>query len=153
LDESTDARVRAMTALGQLGAVEAMPHLVVRLGDEEYLVRSTAAEGLGLIGPPAVPAVPALIEHLRKDFDQVRFFSVQALGRIGPAAPDRIVPALAAALLEDGDHWVRQEAAMALGRMGPAAVGALPALRQALDDLDGEVVSHHAAEAILAIEA
>jgi hypothetical protein len=69
---------------------------------------------------------------------------VQYLGstsRIGPAAPDRVVPALATALLEDGDHWVRQE-----------AVGALPALRQALDDPDGEVVSHHAAEAIRAIE-
>jgi serine/threonine-protein kinase len=75
------------------------------------------------------------------------------LGRIGPAAPDLVVPALATALLEDGDHWVRQESALALGRMGPAAVRALPALRQALDDPDGEVVSHHAAEAIRSIEA
>jgi HEAT repeat protein len=152
-DESTEARNRAIIALGHLGAAEAVPHLVERLGDDEYLVRSTAAEGLGLIGPSAVAAVPVLIEHLREDFDPIRFDCARALGRIGSAVPDRVVPALATALLEDGDHWVRQEAALALGRMGPAAVGALPALRQALDDPDGEVVSHHAAEAIRAIEA
>jgi HEAT repeat protein len=62
------------------------------------------------------------------------------------------VPAPATALLEDGDHWVRQEAAIALGRIGPSSVGALPALRQALHDPDGEAVPHHAAAAIRAIE-
>jgi HEAT repeat protein len=152
-DESGEVRHRALHSLGQLGAAEAVPNMIAWLGDEEYLARATAATSLGLIGPPAVAAVPALIEHLQEDFDYVREESARSLGRIGPVAPDRVVPALAAALLNDGDHYVCQEAAIALGRMGLSAVGALPALRQALDDPDGEVVSHHAAEAIRAIEA
>ncbi len=49
--------------------------------------------------------------------------------------------------LRGGDWWSRRDAANALGLIGPAAASALPALQEALFDLD-ETVRSAAAAAI-----
>jgi HEAT repeat protein len=60
--------------------------------------------------------------------------------------PARSVPALIQSL-ENGDVYIRQNAAVALGRFGGNAIAALPALQRALADTDRNV-SREAAAAL-----
>lgn len=71
-----------------------------------------------------------------------------ALRAIGPAA----IPALTAALRQERHWYVRKAAAYALGALGVQAREALPALIEALADVDGDAVAPAAVEAIRMID-
>jgi HEAT repeat protein len=107
--------------------------LTEALGDEDGMVRESAAEVLGCI--PSETAVPALAKVLRHKHVGVRRSAVKALAEAssGSAAA---APALAEALA-DSDAHVRAEAARALGRT--ASQAAVPALMYALKDESVEV--------------
>ena len=82
------------------------------------MLRETAAESLGWIGPGVKDAVPALLDVLTDDADgRVRTGAAFGLGRIKQDA-DAIVSALRKAL-KDKDAGVRHAAAHALGEVGP----------------------------------
>jgi HEAT repeat protein len=57
------------------------------------------------------------------------------------AAAKAAVPALVAALKDDGDPAVRFPVCVALREIGPEAKEAVPALTQALDDRNDEVAA------------
>lgn len=81
-------RLCAISALGKIGSVRAVPALVQQLGHEAWAVRRAASDALWEIGEPAVPS---LIEALDDASSDVQFWSIQALGEIADA---RAVPAL-----------------------------------------------------------
>jgi len=119
-------RKAAATALGQIGAVQAVPHLIVTLRDCSILVREAAARALGEIAmrhPHAADqAVPGLLAALESYSVWVRKTAAWALGRIRDA---RAVPSLIERLDDDGlppsylmGKRVCDEAAAALRRIG-----------------------------------
>jgi vesicle coat complex subunit len=131
-DEANNVRGSAATALGNIGASEAVPALIEILSqDGDKANRGAAATALGNIGASA--AVPALIEVLHDEAKDVRGSAATALGNIGrPEA----VPALIEAL-HDEANGVRGSAATALGRIGTgealtAVVDAIPNLIEGL---------------------
>jgi uncharacterized protein (TIGR03067 family) len=73
------------------------------------------------------------IAALKDSNPQVRTQSTTALSIIGKQDPDRVVPALQAALT-DKDETVRQYAAHAIGAFKAKAKGAIPVLIKLLDD-------------------
>ena len=84
--ENCAVRCFAIETLGAIGktATDAVPVLIERLRDEDYVVRMRAARALGAIG--AKEAVPALIEGLRDEDSEVRGLAAEALGVIASAA-------------------------------------------------------------------
>ncbi len=138
---------------------EATEQLIARLKEKDPFVRVAAARALAAL-PPApevtapiwekalqdadaetvhhaldalaslgAPAVPRLIDGLKHKKMRANIASI--LGRIGPAA----APATnaLAALVNDKDSHVAQEAAFALAAIGPAAKDAVPELIKALE--------------------
>ena len=69
--EDCSVRCVAIKTLGAIGktATDAVPVLIERLRDEDFVVRMRAAEALGAIG--AKEAVPGLIESLRDEDSDV----------------------------------------------------------------------------------
>ena len=100
----------AVAALGELNAAEAVPDIVVALGDRRKDTRILAARALGDIGADA--AVPELAALLDDADAQVRAAAATALGRIGPAAAPAV--SALAELLQAGDPRLRQAATTAL---------------------------------------
>lgn len=78
---------------------------------------------------------------------EVRWRALRALGRLG----DRVVPALAQALREDGDPRVREFAAEALGKVGRSAEEAWLALERASRGDDSPAVRRAARRAAAAM--
>ncbi len=70
------------------------------------MVRQTASQALGKIGPPARPAVPELIRLLKDPFPAVRTAAAVALGQIGTGALEAR-PYLEAVAEDDIDATVR----------------------------------------------
>jgi hypothetical protein len=70
-------------------------------------------------------AIPAIIAELRRD-DRRFSWATAAMAKMGPEA---VTPV--AALLNDGDHFMRKIAYQTLGQMGATAMPAVPALRRA----------------------
>jgi HEAT repeat protein len=125
----------------------AVPALITALGDKECAVRQGAANALGQLGPAAAETVPALITALGDPDAESREKAAWVLKQIGPAAA-KAVPALITALGDD-DKDVRWYAGTALGRTGPAAAEAVPALITALGKIDAEEGSRWSAVEIL----
>ena len=80
-DEDSGVRVNAAWALGEIGAVDAVPALIPLLQDKVAHVRVSAAMALGQIG--SEDAVPALIQALKDRDDYVSDSETGALGEIG----------------------------------------------------------------------
>src|SRR5262249_20732563 len=126
----------AASALAELGpkAKAAEAQLLAALKNPALC--STAAHALGQIGAASPQAVTALIDLLQNHPErEVRRSAAGSLGAFGPAAKAAI-PALRAALKEDGKGgwWV---AADALGKIGGPDV--VPILMEALVHLDADV--------------
>jgi hypothetical protein len=79
------------------------------LNDDDWHIRTQAAEALGALGPEAKAAVPALIDVLQDEDKYFRSHVALALGKIGREAK-AAVPALIKAL-KDHDEDVRRETA------------------------------------------
>lgn len=117
-------RGMAASALGTLGAVEALPELRQTLGDGGKYDRILAAKALARLGPDAAPAMADLSALLEDPDLDLRRFAVVALGQIGsdaaPAIPD------IAAQLESGDKRLSDAARQSLVAIGgPLSASAL----------------------------
>ena len=106
-------------ALGSIGAEakEAVPELIIRLGDGNALV----IKALGQIAHDAPKVVPALLPFLNAKYEphwRFRTIVVQSLAHFGPDAAAAI-PALTT-LLDDDDEELAEAAAAALAAIDPA---------------------------------
>ncbi|MBL9018318.1 MAG: HEAT repeat domain-containing protein [Myxococcales bacterium] len=164
-DDDEKVRHQAAKALGQGGALAAVPVMIEWLGDQSAATKAVAAEALGDIG--GADATSALIRSLGDPEAVVRQKAVKALGTIGKKGNPNVVIALIPRLedakpevknatiqqLEElGDkraviplvakfgetaRETRRLAVRAVGKLGdPSAV---PALIRLLNDLDEEV--------------
>lgn len=156
---SWDPACIAAKALGQIGASEEIvANLAEMLSSDTPERVSSAAEGLGYLGPRAGAAVPALIAAYDKVLKSKQHVIGQisipyALGRIAPktaSAADAVAISLRA--LDSGDVWVRLGAAQALGSFGEDAAEAIPRLR-ILEQDPVKDLRVAASAAVMAIEA
>jgi HEAT repeat protein len=70
----------AISALGQIGDVRAVPPLLAALGGEDATDREASARALGLVGDPV--AIEPLNAALKDQFQKVREAAAQALARL-----------------------------------------------------------------------
>lgn len=116
------------SALGQLGAREAVGPLIAQSGALSPKVRAAVASALGEIGDPA--AIEALSERVRTDTAwEVRLAAIMALGRL---RDERVLPALIFALQHEKGKAGQEAVENTLVSLGAPAVKAL------IDLLDGE---------------
>ena len=89
---------------------------------------ATIHQALGAVVAQGAPAVPRLIDALKNQ--KARGYVIFALGQMGATA----APATnaLAALVDDKDPLIAQEAALSLAKIGPAAKGAVPELAKVL---------------------
>lgn len=81
-DQNAGVRNNAAFALGEIGAIEAVPHLISILKkDTEDWVRKSAAKALGILGSHA--AIKPLVEALNDVSLVVRKNVIRSLGKIG----------------------------------------------------------------------
>lgn len=120
LDDDEEVRARAARGLGTLRDHRAVPTLGSTLANtkEHAIVRSEAAEALGVIGRRS--ATPLLVRALRDPVAEVRAGAATALGLLGGL---EVVPALRA--LTD-DHAVADE----LGPVSGCATAAITDIRR-----------------------
>ena len=123
-----------LNAVSQCG-VSAVPSLIEALKHPNDVIRASAVEALGKIGPEAKAAVPSLIQALKDRYEFVRAGAAEALGKIGTDA-NSVVPHLIQALKDD-NGFVRRSAAEALGRMGSDANSVVPHLIQVVKNEKG----------------
>jgi HEAT repeat protein len=106
------AAVEMMELFGG-NAASAVPVLIQAARSRSMLLRRSAANTLGMIGPAADPAIPTLVDLLLFDeSEEVRDLAARALGRIGSASEPPL-----GQLLTDQDIGVRVRAAQAFGEM------------------------------------
>jgi HEAT repeat protein len=130
-------RARACGVIGSVRPVsdEAIARTIGLLGEKSSLVRLSAAQSLGAMGPAAKRAGPELLQVLDgagKSDRALAGIVEHSLVKIG-AGTDRLVPELIKQL--EAGRW---QAALYLCEYGPAAEAAVPALARALksNDLD-----------------
>ncbi|SEO50903.1 HEAT repeat domain-containing protein [Paenibacillus sp. OV219] len=142
------------------GGTTEVPALIEALSSENEVIRSGAADKLGLIGQAAEAAVPKLKELIRDSSENVALNASYALGHIGnsgtaallmelgegfkltaqraayglQAAGAEAIPGLVR-LLALGEENSRALAAFTLGMLGSAASSAVPSLIVALNDV------------------
>ncbi|MEJ7595341.1 MAG: HEAT repeat domain-containing protein [Planctomycetaceae bacterium] len=119
-DADVAIRAASMMAISSAKPDRGVHELIAALNDPEASVRGEAAKILGMVS--AVRAPGAIVEEI-------------SLPPPTPTVLSEALPPLIAAL-QDEAPAVRREVAGALGEFGPAAE---PALRQAMEDSDGEV--------------
>jgi HEAT repeat protein len=134
--------------------------------DDDFNLRLASVKALQRYGPPAAAVAPKLIQAISVDNDELSgrnqvapahlpikasasyggsvedlLEAVQALMKVGTTGPKETEAAVRAlaGLLSNPEARVRRGGGEALERFGPAARSAIPALRAALNDEDGEV--------------
>jgi len=112
MDEDSDVRVHAATALGWVGGKDAIQPLLVALQDENLGVRRYAARALCWVVDET--AVPGLIDALHDEDNYVRCYSARALGW---SQDERAVEPLKV-LLQHENADVRSYASTALEDLG-----------------------------------
>ena len=146
-DRSYEVQALAIDALGEIGptAVEAMPHLINKLGSDDARVFTAVESAIPKIIPEPKNRVPYYVEGLTHYMKWTRIRSAEALGKLGNEA----VPPLIEALKSD-DYLLRTRAADSLGEIGPEAFEAVPELLQVLQS-DNLMAGSAAAEALAKI--
>jgi HEAT repeat protein len=148
-DPDETVRAAAATALGRFPkeATATLPALLAALDDGSPSVRGTAAGIIGEMGPAGRPALDRLVKALNDDVEQgVRQAAAGALAQFGAEALPPLIDAL-----RHRDRFTRVTVVEALGYMGSTAKGAIPALKEAVQEGDPLVVAA-AEEAIRRIE-
>ena len=112
MDEDSDVRIHAATALGWVGGKDAIQPLCVALKDVNPYVRRYAARALCWVVDET--AIDTLIEALRDEDNYVRQYAARALGWSQDARAIR--PLLE--LLNDSNADVREYASIALDDLG-----------------------------------
>gem|GEM_PF-5186475 len=136
---SPTVRQGAALAIGSLrkrsaAANPALPALMDALADTDGMVRAFAEESIGEMGADASNSVPDLTRLLADrgrgsqiiSLFVVRASAAHALGRIGPSAAGSL-PSLRAAM-QDGDSFLRGNAAVAVWRINGDVDSTLPVL-------------------------
>lgn len=117
-DESPMVRKNALIALGNLGAVNTIPAIIVVLNDEDKFTRCQAAHVLGVLKDEK--AVYPLVKILRQDpYPFARQTAANSLGEIGD---EHAVPPLIDSL-DDEVPRVRSASLVALNRITGEKVG------------------------------
>lgn len=118
---------------GQMGRV-----LTKNLKPISYAaIRTTAANGLKVLGTNAAPAVPDLIRAMHGPDREVMWSAATALGETGGTGALALIP-----LLRDPDYNVRHATAYALGQIGGSpALAAVPALVQCVGEKNESIRS------------
>ena len=82
-------RNNAAYTIARMGpaAKDAVPALIVALGDEASSVRYPAAFALGEIGPAAESAIPVLLKLVDDPNDEVGFMARKSLKKLGHPVP------------------------------------------------------------------
>ncbi|AZN39723.1 HEAT repeat domain-containing protein [Paenibacillus albus] len=163
---------RSAPNIGGSGNENEITRLIEELSSEDAIIRSQAADQLGLIGAPAEAAVPKLTELIRDSSENVALNASYAFGHIGgsgtaalltelgegsklttqraayglQAAGEEAIPGLVQ-LLAAGEENSRALAAFVLGMAGAAASSAVPSLIIALND-ESEWVRRNVVEAL-----
>ena len=137
-DDHSDVRIRAASALGEIGTEATIDPLIKLLDDDHFWVRIRGADALGEIGTEAT--IDPLIKLLDDDHFWVRrnaaaalVNTVDALRNIGTEAT--IDPLIK--LLDDHDFHMRRSAAKALVNIGTEA--SIDPLIKLLDDHDSHM--------------
>jgi HEAT repeat protein len=126
----------AVYSLRRIG-VPAVPSLIEALKDEDVLVRSSAAQTLGLIGFKAKNASQALRTALGDKSDVVRVEAACSILCVGEE--DKKSVEVLTGLLRHEDAAIRFRTASALSRVGSQAKAVVPALVSALKDGNASV--------------
>ncbi len=124
-----DALVR-QTAAHALASLPPHPQIAMPIWEKVFkdADAATIRQALVAITAQGAPVVPRLVRALKNE--KARGYVVFALGEMGaPAAP--ATDALAA-LVNDKDPHIAQEASIALAKIGPAAKDAVPELAKVL---------------------
>lgn len=128
------AAVEMMELFGG-NAASAVPVLIQAARSRSVLLRRSAANTLGMIGPAADPAIPTLVDLLLFDeSEEVRDLAARALGRIGSAAEPPLTQ-----LLSDPDVGVRVRVARAFAEMTAVSPPSQQALQAAAQDDEPQV--------------
>jgi HEAT repeat protein len=140
----------ACAAAAALGKISASQHVIDRLIEmlsSDVVERiSSAAKGLGTLGPKAISAGPALImSYERMLASEKNWSAARGLAALGPKAI-AAAPALIISywhMLASEEHWIGQiEIANAIGRIAPhstSAPRAVAVLVRALDSKDWSI--------------
>src|SRR5262245_17608262 len=137
-DPSLPVRVAAAAGLWEIThqPEPILPVLIEGLASVDELVRSSAADTAGKLGPAAAPAVPGLVAILtarqEMPISASRLAALTALRAIGPAAREA-VPTLVG-LLGDGNLVLGGAIAAALAALAPGEPEVVPALQGLLRD-------------------
>ncbi|MDJ1182162.1 HEAT repeat domain-containing protein [Roseofilum casamattae] len=100
-------RLKAVTALKDYSSEDAVPLLMSKIGDPDFLVRSFVAMGLGRKQSPE--GFPALLELLKRDPDpNVRSEAANSLSYSGQVAISHLVTAF-----HQDDHWLLRRSIIA----------------------------------------
>ncbi|MCM3628230.1 HEAT repeat domain-containing protein [Paenibacillus glycanilyticus] len=154
------------------GELAEVPALIEALSRENEVIRSQAADKLGLIGKAAAAAVPKLAELIGDSSENAALNAVYALGHIGDSGTKALLKEVAEGsrltaqraayglqasgkdaipgliqLLAHQDENRRALAAFMLGMLGSAASSAVPSLIVALNDAS-EWVRRNGVEAL-----
>ena len=113
MDEDSDVRVHAATALGWVGGHEAVQPLLVALNDENQYVRRYAARALCWVVDQS--AIESLIEGLKDTDAYVRQYVARALGW---SQDNRAIRPLVELLMIEQSEDVREYAFAALADLG-----------------------------------
>ncbi len=109
-------RGMAASALGNLGASEALPDLQTALKDSRKYTRILAANAIARFAEDAAPAVADLARLAEDPDDDVRRAAVEALGAIGAAA--RPAATAVARALDSDDDRLRRAAEQTIEKIG-----------------------------------
>ncbi|MGA2090635.1 MAG: HEAT repeat domain-containing protein [Endomicrobiales bacterium] len=131
-DTDANNRFQAFRALAAIGP-SAVPILIKSLGDDNNAVSANAAEALGKIGKVSVPDLTKAVQDTALNRN-IRRLAAKILGWIGPDAKTA-VPVLAA-VLNDPDWGVRDNAIFALSQIGPEVQPAISELIIAVTNED-----------------
>jgi HEAT repeat protein len=141
MDENSQVQWAALLCLSETPILPAgVPQAILPLlGQDHAELRSFAAQRLTTICSDETILVPAFLPLLKDDNVGVRRSIVYTLAPFGIKSPEVLV-ALCQRLGDRSEHAsVRCSAARALSSLGKAAQPAVPVLREALADADGEV--------------
>lgn len=146
-------QIRIASMLADIGppAAAALPILRPLTRTEKSYLRYEAARGLWRIGHDPSEMLFFWLKNLEDQREDARWQTLLELASLGGDAAGA-VPAITRRLRSDPSPRIRGRAAITLRDIGPAAIGALPALKEALLD-EYSNVREAAAEAIPRINA
>jgi HEAT repeat protein len=132
----TNAVIASATVLAGIGSA-GVPSLLAALTNRDYLIRFSAASGLGWEHADFEVVVPALIASLQDNNRQVKLVATDSLGQLH-VKPELAVPALINAFT-NSDALLRSSVLISLGQFEARAKDSIPMVMTALKDSDKSV--------------